>query len=403
MLPPTPTDYLRIHNSADLCDLLNQAIVITKIWISPICEINPGDIPESVTHIVYESDIKKAICPGMIPNGVKLLDFGNYFDQVILPGSLPESLECLKIGYNYGKSLGPENIPPNVKYLELKSQKDLVQGIVPDTVICLSCNSNKIHDGALPNSIKSLKLGFSFNQILDDILPKHLENLNLGYSFNQKISKGELPDTLRCLEFSEMFNQEIEPGVIPYGVDRINFGFAFKSKLFVGTIPNSVSDISFYNDYVYKNEQCNLPNSIKNITFRHGGSVIFTDQLPHSLETLKMCGITYNVKKRNYDFYVIKKTSTETSVEQITDVDYFLNKIADHGTILTNITTEDIKNSSEYTTGTYNLKISDNKYLQIRKLEPEISRGWFLNTEINNIEIVAEYELVDNRRTYSCL
>ena len=103
--------------------------------------------------------------------------------------------------------------------------------------ILSNCNSIIFYDGAkhldlkfnqfmesrfnrpinnLPNSIKTLKFGFSFDQSVDN-LPNSIENLTFGYRFNQPVRN--LPNSIKDLRFGIEFNESLDD--LPFSIVRL--------------------------------------------------------------------------------------------------------------------------------------------------------------------------------------
>jgi len=64
----------------------------------PICK---GDIPPTVTHLIFGDNYNKPICKGVLPNGLTHLTFGHEFNQVLVEGVLPSNLTHLTFGRGF--------------------------------------------------------------------------------------------------------------------------------------------------------------------------------------------------------------------------------------------------------------------------------------------------------------
>ena len=78
----------------------------------------------------------------------------------------------------------------------------------------------------LPQSLKILKIGYTFNQPIDD-LSKNIKKLKLGYGFDQSVD--ELPQGLKKLTLRTSFYQPINN--LPVTLVELNLGFDFNRSI----------------------------------------------------------------------------------------------------------------------------------------------------------------------------
>ncbi len=105
--------------------------------------LKPGDIPNSVTHITFgaiynkplrnkiniiiqklkyyinkylviDNNINKTFKSSIIPNSVTHLTFESVFNQPLKKGDIPDSVTHLKFGYNFNQILNYNNIPNKI-------------------------------------------------------------------------------------------------------------------------------------------------------------------------------------------------------------------------------------------------------------------------------------------------
>ena len=78
----------------------------------------------------------------------------------------------------------------------------------------------------LPNTITTIKLGYSFNGFVD-FLPSSLQILTLGYSFNQPVDN--LPQKLTHLTFGAWFNKPIDN--LPNSITHLTLGKYYSKEV----------------------------------------------------------------------------------------------------------------------------------------------------------------------------
>lgn len=252
-----------------------------KFKILPLSNINNNDVwygsldnlPDNITHLelpyYYNEPIKK------LPKNLKVLILGDYFNQIL---ELPESLEefiCSKFS-RFNQAI---IYPPNTKII---------------------------------------KLGMYFNKNIDN-LPFSLENLVIDSKFfNHSISN--LPFNLKQLTIKNLknINNNINFDYLPISLIDLFISYEIPTNISVNNLPSNLKKLELFNVIMQKDyEFLNLPNSLEQliITSMHNVNLINLpttlkllsisaiyqfnitldiDNLPNSLETLKLCDTTIN-------------------------------------------------------------------------------------------------------------
>ncbi|KAJ3175129.1 hypothetical protein HDU85_002173, partial [Gaertneriomyces sp. JEL0708] len=181
---------------------------LTHLSLSSACAAVPGDIPNTVTHLVWHG----APPPNVIPSSVTHLHVRNTFcpfemlrEGVVpssvthlivwirhLPGSIPRTVTHLTLDRS---ASAKDGIPDSVTHLTMESSSgDCPPGAIPNSVTHLVINAKKLVPGSLPNSVTHLclELFHSAQSELTDLLqliPESVTHLVLPNNFNQKIAK----------------------------------------------------------------------------------------------------------------------------------------------------------------------------------------------------------------------
>ncbi len=229
-------------------------------------------------------NFNSVIEPGVLPNSITHLKFGFNFNMPILPNSLPTSLTHLNLGYTFNQEIVPGSLPESLKYLTFSY--DFENGDRPFVV------------GALPSGLEFLYVGQYFNQpFIPGSLPENLKTLVLGQSFNHLLGEGILPVGLQKLVFSNNYSQPLESTVFPPNLKELTMPYVFNQPIVPGTLPNSIINLEFqllcwFNQ---KLDSTNLPTGLQRLwlglSFNNGDNPLRPGDLPPSLKTIKL---TYN-------------------------------------------------------------------------------------------------------------
>jgi len=126
--------------------------------------------------------------------------------------------------------------------------------------------NQKIKENVLPDSLHTIKFGFSFNQeIKENVLPDSLHTIKFGFSFNQEIKENVLPDSLQTLTFGRRFNKEIKENVLPDTLHTLTLGCYFNQEIKENVLPDSLHTLTFGICFNQEIEENVLPKSIKKI------------------------------------------------------------------------------------------------------------------------------------------
>ncbi|GAM28960.1 hypothetical protein SAMD00019534_121360 [Acytostelium subglobosum LB1] len=176
-LPPTLSS-LVIGYVPTYCTAL--PISLTHLLIeSP--SLSLGVIPESVTDLSL--DIVKRIVLGAIPPNVSTLSIERV-DEELCTGMIPASVRVLRFGNSHRGPLLPGSIPFGVHTLDTPKwyKYPITVGLLPESLTTLSLWDQAIEAGALPASIKVLKI-HSFGPHLPDELGLLVDTIELSEDF----------------------------------------------------------------------------------------------------------------------------------------------------------------------------------------------------------------------------
>ncbi|EFA83125.1 hypothetical protein PPL_03915 [Heterostelium album PN500] len=363
----------------------------------------PGCFVDSkIDSINFGRSFNQPLPPDCLPASLTSLVLGGSFNQPLQPNSLPNSLTHLDLGAKYSQPLQVNTLPPRLKHLFLGGSYHLPieKGVIPATVESLKnlpiqslenvpttvkkisfsiSHSNhrlKLSDfpttitkvdfrhcftlqecGALPATVRKLKLG-SFSQPLKidtippaveylelaykhseplepNILPTSIKTLNLRYQLNQPLAKGCIPSSVESLKLNCIYPDQIRPGVIPNSVKHLHLkdtdglsvgsippsvnilSFSrFSGKLENGVIPDTVQQLIIPIDYfnIYKINA--LPKAIRNIRIQDAQIEIFY----HDLRRLEndrylILGINHSLVKQMLNVNPTKRPSTNDIFE----------------------------------------------------------------------------------------
>ncbi|GAM28893.1 hypothetical protein SAMD00019534_120690 [Acytostelium subglobosum LB1] len=172
-LPPTLTSLI-IYSLPEYCTTLPinlthlsinydfaQCIVkplsnLTTISLGTISTLRLGDIPESVTYLSLF--FVKHIVAGAIPPRVITLSIERV-DQIYI-GMIPASVRALSFGNSHSCRLPPGSIPLGVHTLDIPKwyKHPIIEGLLPESLTILNLWDQRIRAGALPSSLKVIKL-----------------------------------------------------------------------------------------------------------------------------------------------------------------------------------------------------------------------------------------------------
>ena len=178
-------------------------------------------VPPTITHLTFGRSYNRPVTN--LPDSITHLNFGYQFSQPLSLASL-SALTHVTFGHYFDWSI--DNLPNNVQHISLPGYYNQPISSFPSQLIELvfiDIVSRFNHPLILPDTLRLLKLPYSFNQHID--LPASLLRLYLGSKFNQPII---LPHNLIIVEFGDHFNQHI---VLPKNLQRFSLGYQFRQPI----------------------------------------------------------------------------------------------------------------------------------------------------------------------------
>eukprot|EP01132_Coremiostelium_polycephalum_P000930 gene930-1174_t len=252
MDPPINT-FKRPYTTKKFADI-PQGVVYLKI----ICQDRyplPGEIPTSVTHLVFD-----------INPDTRLL----YFDYLPLNA-----------------------IPENVVYLEFKHF------------------NQAIPVGALPKNLVHLNFGPMFNRTLDDgAIPESVRILNFGNNFNSEI--GSLPERLEHLSFGPIFDNKIKHHLLPKGLKYFKSG-----KKIMESIPATVKELVLKDSNFLDFKPGYIPSSVTKLKLLIPTGNPFICSIPEGVVELTLYGTLPSISTDEVMEYEILSKLIPTTVKEL--------------------------------------------------------------------------------------
>ncbi|AKI80148.1 putative FNIP repeat-containing protein [Acanthamoeba polyphaga mimivirus] len=276
-------------------------------------EINPGEIPDTVTHLDIRSHFH-IIKKGAIPGSVTHLYINGYCDGLTLKDIIPKNVVYLGFGYNIHGEFGEQiietqeidgktitttkilsHIPDNIiklhicSHMQEKLGKQLTEtqeingkiitstrilSYIPDTVISLilyGCIYKNTFD-FIPKNLTSLKLYGNIEELIDEtIIPKITTLGLLSYRDGNLISFPKTVNNLKILASLTDSKIAIFGHVSVIEIPRYDY-FAIKNRLRENVIPKNlpcnIKTLTINEEYD-KNIIKNIPNTINTLIFKH--------------------------------------------------------------------------------------------------------------------------------------
>jgi hypothetical protein len=167
------------------------------------------ELPDTVTKLQLPSEFTHYI--GNLPSQLECLDTGYKYNQRL--GALPATLKQLYIKrkaddtQQYEHELG--ELPYGLEVLHVANMKHSI-GMLPDTLQILCCSNHSHELGMLPNSLKVLKIsGSNFNHPLG-LLPDGLLELDLSATTGFQQPLGALPQSLKTIRLHPNYNDQYD-------------------------------------------------------------------------------------------------------------------------------------------------------------------------------------------------
>lgn len=288
-------------------------------------EINPGEIPDTVTYLNIKSRniiVKKGAIPDsvthlhfgsdylsrdIIPKNVVYLRFGDFSECEIgqrivetrqinditvttikIESYIPESVIYLHFGINMSNNNLGEQIIETQEINGEKISTTKIISYIPESVTCLTI-FNKVYKNTfdfIPKNVTNLNLYGEIMEMIDEtIVPKNITTL--GLACYQDLKKIKIPKIVTHLKF--LFEDSIIPKIfiIPEHIitfsliSFLNFSNNIISK---NIIPNNISNLKIDSNYFEENSY--IPNSIKTLTIYGNYDKKIIKKLPNTINTL---------------------------------------------------------------------------------------------------------------------
>jgi hypothetical protein len=157
-----------------------------------------------------------------IPQGTESFQLHGFFSPYMLKHIVPKSVTILKLGrLTYG-SLKKGDIHDGVIYLTISSDTD-----------------NVIEEGAIPNSVRTLKFGLDFESKLDKVIPHGVTHLIISGDYPHDI-KNTVPCSITHLTFISSFRLDPSKS-IPDNVAHLTFDSHYDPRVYAD-ISNGVTN-----------------------------------------------------------------------------------------------------------------------------------------------------------------
>ncbi|EFA77175.1 hypothetical protein PPL_12383 [Heterostelium album PN500] len=146
---------------------LKELPLIESVVISdnvPSGFLTPGDLPPTITKLIFRGNPYNKLSVGVIPSSVRHLDLGG-FEISLGSNVLPKDAhyDYLNLGLYYNIPILPNQLPPNIKELSMCSYNQrLSVGSLPHGIVKLDitmCDISNIEVDSIPSSVEILTIG----------------------------------------------------------------------------------------------------------------------------------------------------------------------------------------------------------------------------------------------------
>jgi len=253
--------------------------------------IQEGDIPNSVTKIIFGHDFNQIILPNTIPHSVSEIYFGERFKQSFDNVCLPPSVTSISL-WHYNSS-NYESLSPTIKYINFTNYYGGFNDLnLPSTVSHVSVKMFV----DVPSHIKHLKFSNADIDQYFTLTPStHSIQIENGILFREDDTKSTTKQNnstttdLQCKPLgkdiqvhlkSSNFNQFIQPRSLISNIKSIDFGCDFNQILLKDSIPDSVTKLVMNNLF---RQPLSLPRYLKvlELGYHFNQPITLPDTLEH--------------------------------------------------------------------------------------------------------------------------
>ncbi|EGC39472.1 hypothetical protein DICPUDRAFT_147757 [Dictyostelium purpureum] len=229
--------------------------------------IEAGVLPSQLVHLEFGRCFNRPIKSKVFPSGLKTLKFGDQFNQTINEDILPSSIEVLKFGNQFNQPILSALLPTNLRVLVL--------GLDFDHNLPPECFSSRIYDSLEELSILSENLSFEnisifskpfkklskfvFNGLFrgslpDNLLPPSIASLELP-NYNFKITSKAIPQSIKSLKLGCKYSFIDSLTLLPPSLVDLSLGCCEEDRVLItqSTIPQNLKKL------VVNNQDVRLP------------------------------------------------------------------------------------------------------------------------------------------------
>ncbi|QTF49327.1 FNIP repeat-containing protein [Acanthamoeba polyphaga mimivirus] len=261
--------------------------------------VKKGAIPDSVTHLYFGSDY---LSKDIIPKNVVYLRFGDFSECEIgqrlvetrqvngitvtttrIESYIPESVACLHLEFSMSDNSLGEQIIETQEINGEKISTTKIVSYIPKNVTCLTI-FNDVYKNTfnfIPKNVTKLNLFGEIIEMIDEtIIPKNITTL--GLACYRDLNKIKIPKKVTCLKFLFEYFTIPKIFIIPEHITTISLKYThdiFKNVVF-NNIPNLKIDSYYFEEKSY------LPNSIKTLTIYGNYDKNIIKKLPNTINTV---------------------------------------------------------------------------------------------------------------------
>lgn len=241
--------YMHIEHGKDMlvdCQFLPEQLY--KIRLYGVIVHNIQKLPQTLLSLCFSTDTKVDLQIEMLPKTLRRLSLGLTKEDVVLDFTSLKNLVILSLGRCAGSVLW-NTIPNTLKSLDMGfTNIEIDFSFLPSKLQTLKLGRNFNYEfklEMLPKKLSHLDFGFAYEHpIIISKLPKDLHTLKLGVYFNQFIDTRELPRKLVKLVLGDNFNQPFETKYLPPQLKYLNMGECFSHHIELNKLPKTLKALT---------------------------------------------------------------------------------------------------------------------------------------------------------------
>ncbi len=262
--------------------------------------VKKGAIPDSVTHLYFGSDY---LSRDIIPKNVVYLRFGDFSQCEIgqrlietrqingitvtttrIESYIPENVVCLHLGFNMSKKNLGEQIIETQEINGEKISTTKIISYIPESVTCLTIFNDTYKNtfDFIPKNVTKLNLFGEIMEMIDEtIIPKNITTL--GLACYRHLNKIKIPKKVTRLNF--LFEEYMSnPKVLDIPEHITTISLKYTHDIFKKVVFNNILNLKI--DSYYFEKKLYLPNSIKTLTIYGNYDKKVIKKLPNTINTL---------------------------------------------------------------------------------------------------------------------